>query len=707
MNGVRARSPLVTPAVAAVLVALIAVVTACSGASGDAAPDAPTLAPTGAPSATTVPAGSTTPGREPDTAGPPTTAPPSAACALAATVAEEDVAIALLTSGSDDDDAAGAAAEHRDALVEALTDLASSRSRIAGPADAVLDAGLASRGPGGPGGRRPGPVESLHVAMLRECGVRLAGSGVLRPDLDPDDSLDRLGLARLGGAPCDVAEVLRWADAHWRAAPNGGEQDRLGVVVRHALDALRLDGGGIDVELPADIGRADLSGWSLSSQHALAIVGLDADLRRGCDQRLEPSGLLMEGFSMPSQARLDALTPPAWGVPVEVDADTSHARWCAVADDIYAEDLRLATADRLELPGRERIGADLRLLLGALRIASRSGGSIATLDDVRDVVANSRVIERGDLSAPGRLVAAERRSIGELDRIMVANCGVGFSASVGLLGRFAWSSSFPDFEPSTPSPAATTTTSTTLPTYLPDTAVAVVGDSLTASAQTEIVQSLAALGLGNVVVDGQVSRRMTSSTDTIRSGESVVTEIAAVAAPRVWVIALGTNDVASGAPASSLRDSVRRVLDAIPPDALVVWVDTYIRDEPDAVVAGNRIIREVVAERPGAVVADFFSYGDDPGVVGSDGVHLTAVGRRLFANVIANGVGVALGRSPQFDLSTVAPQPTTTAATTTLAPGTAPPPFPTGVATSGPATSPPGAPTSTTGTTTSTTSTVP
>lgn len=695
MNGVRRRSPLVTPAVAAVLVALIAIVAACSGASGEgsATSGAPSLAPTGPPTVTAVGIGSTVPPSAPATAGPPTSAPPSAACALAATVAEEDVAIALLTDTE-------TVAEHRSSLVEALTDLAAARSRIAGPAAAVLDAGLAPRGPGG---RRPGPVEALHVAMLRECGVRLAGSGLLRPDVDPDDSLDRLGLARIGGAPCDVAEVLRWADAHWRAAPNGGEQDRLGVVVRHALDALRLDGAEIDVELPADIGRADLSGWSLSSEHALAMVSLDADLRRACDQRLEPSGLLMEGFSMPSDVRLAALTAPAWGVPDEVDADTSHSRWCAIADDIYAQDLRLATADRLALPGRERIGADLRLLLGALRIASRSGGSIATLDDVRDVVANTRVIERGDLSEPGRLVSDERRSIGELDRIMVANCGVGFSASVGLLGRFAWSSSFPDFEPSTPSPAATTTTSTTLPTYLPDTAVAVVGDSLTASAQTEIVQSLATLGLGNVVVDGQVSRRMTSSTDTIRSGESVVTEIAAVASPRVWVIALGTNDVASGASASSLRDSVRRVLDAIPPDTLVVWVDTYIRDEPEAVAAGNRIIREVVSERPGAVVADFFSYADDPGVVGGDGVHLTAGGRRLFANVIANGIAAVLGRNPQFDLTTAAPQPTPTAtvATTTLAPGTAPPPVPTTVALTGTSTAPSTAPgTSTTSTTT-------
>ncbi len=696
MNGVRRRSPLVAPAVAAVVVALVASVAACSGTSGggSATSGPPLPVETGPPTVTAIGIGSTVPPSVPATAGPPTTAPQSAACALAATVAEEDVAIALLTDTE-------AVAGHRSSLVDALTGLAAARSRIAGPAAAVLDAGLAHRGPGG---RRPGPVEALHVAMLRECGVRLAGSGVLRPDIDPDDSLDRLGLARISGAPCDVAEVLRWADAHWRAAPNGGEQDRLGVVVRHALDALRLDGDEIDVDLPPDIGRADLSGWSLSSEHALAMVRLDADLRRGCDQRLEPSGLLMEGFSMPSAARLAALTPPEWGVPVTVDADTSHSRWCAIADDIYAQDLRLATADRLELPARERIGADLRLLFGSLRIASRSGGSIATLDDVRDVVANTRVIERGDLSEPGRLVSDERRSIGELDRIMVANCGVGFSASVGLLGRFAWSSSFPDFEPSTPSPAATTTTSTTLPTYLPDTAVAVVGDSLTASAQTEIVQSLATLGLGNVVVDGQVSRRMTSSTDTIRSGESVVTEIAAVASPRVWVIALGTNDVASGAPASSLRDSVRRVLDAIPPDTLVVWVDTYIRDEPEAVTAGNRIIREVVSERPGAVVADFFSYADDPGVVGGDGVHLTAGGRRLFANVIANGIAAALGRNPQFDLSTAAPQPPTTSTnpgttSTTLAPGTAPPPVPTTATSSGASTVPGAGTTSTTSST--------
>jgi hypothetical protein len=287
MNGVRRRSPLVTPAVAAVLVALIAIVAACSGATGEgnASSDAPSLVETGPPTVTAVGMGSTVPTSSPGTAGPPTTAPPSASCALAATVAEEDVAIALLTATAGDepgDEPEATAADHRRALIDALTGLASARSRLAGPAAAVIESGLAPRGPGG---RRPGPVEALHVAMLRECGIRLAGSGALRPDIDPDDGLDRLGLARIIGAPCDVAQTLRWADAHWRAAPNGGEQDRLGVVVRHALDALRLDGVAID--LPADIGRADLAGWSLSSAHSLAMVRLDADLRRSCDQRLE------------------------------------------------------------------------------------------------------------------------------------------------------------------------------------------------------------------------------------------------------------------------------------------------------------------------------------------------------------------------------------------------------------------------------------
>jgi lysophospholipase L1-like esterase len=217
-----------------------------------------------------------------------------------------------------------------------------------------------------------------------------------------------------------------------------------------------------------------------------------------------------------------------------------------------------------------------------------------------------------------------------------------------------------DPEPAIPVPASSETpgvdvatqdlgvllgSATSLPDSLPPVDVAVVGDSLTLAAQTDIESTLSALGLGVVAVDGQESRRMTHRTDTIRSGLDAIAQIRNVSPPSVWVIALGTNDVGAGSSNDSIRRNVRSVLAAIPPDASVVWVDVFIRDRRREVERANTIISEEVLARPGTVVAEFFSHGDDDGIVGGDGVHLTRAGRRLFAEVMAGGITSVLATS--------------------------------------------------------------
>lgn len=176
---------------------------------------------------------------------------------------------------------------------------------------------------------------------------------------------------------------------------------------------------------------------------------------------------------------------------------------------------------------------------------------------------------------------------------------------------------------------------------------------------------------------------MTRSTDTIRSGLDVVTEFLTVSTPKVWVIALGTNDVASGSSPSTIRRSVQSILALIPADAYVVWLDTWIRDRYDAVVTGNQVIRDTVLARPRSVVADFFSYGDDDGIIVDDGVHLTRRGRQLFADVMSTGIAAAVAGlddsvfitpdTTSTTSSTTTSTTTTTSATsttTTLAPET-------------------------------------
>lgn len=169
--------------------------------------------------------------------------------------------------------------------------------------------------------------------------------------------------------------------------------------------------------------------------------------------------------------------------------------------------------------------------------------------------------------------------------------------------------------------------------------VAVIGDSLTHSAEDEIFETLTADGFDVLTVDGLESRRMTRGGSSLPPGTAAIEHIQAVADPGLWVIALGTNDVASTGSADEFRSEMREVLALLPSDVPVVWVDLWIRDRQPTVSAANALIRqELRAWRGGAAVVDWYSHGDDDGIITGDGVHLTNAGQQLFADSISGAI---------------------------------------------------------------------
>ena len=176
---------------------------------------------------------------------------------------------------------------------------------------------------------------------------------------------------------------------------------------------------------------------------------------------------------------------------------------------------------------------------------------------------------------------------------------------------------------------------TTLP--LPPESVAVVGDSLTVSAEEEIVAALDELGVRDVVIDAAEGRRINHVTGGKSSGVTAAGELAATGDPDVWVIALGTNDVPGFGP-TGYRADIEALLAELPPDAPVIWVDTWIKGRIDEARQANAVLRDVAAEHPQMTVVDWFQFGDDPGLIISDGIHLAEAGQQRFAEQIAAAV---------------------------------------------------------------------
>lgn len=190
-----------------------------------------------------------------------------------------------------------------------------------------------------------------------------------------------------------------------------------------------------------------------------------------------------------------------------------------------------------------------------------------------------------------------------------------------------------------------TLTTTPPPTTAPPPpgSVAIVGDSLTVSAEEEITAALAMGGVGEVVFDAAEGRRINHATDGKTSGVTAAEELAAAPGePDLWVVALGTNDVPGFGP-DGYRADIEALLAEIPSGAPVIWVDAWIERRIDEARAANAVLREVAAERPGTTVIDWFQFGDDPGLIIDDGIHLTDAGQVRFAEQIALAVTAPTG----------------------------------------------------------------
>lgn len=174
-------------------------------------------------------------------------------------------------------------------------------------------------------------------------------------------------------------------------------------------------------------------------------------------------------------------------------------------------------------------------------------------------------------------------------------------------------------------------------------AVAVVGDSLTVAATGQIDVALNAIGMEVVTIDGIEGRRMTGGA-VVPGVDAIEAIIADGGDPDVWVIALGTNDIGAKVVGDAAAVAANEVLALLPPDAPVVWVNAWIRDQAGDAALFNNVISDVLIARGNHTIVDWYDNAKDDGIISADGIHLTDLGEARFASQMAAGIITLVGR---------------------------------------------------------------
>ena len=105
----------------------------------------------------------------------------------------------------------------------------------------------------------------------------------------------------------------------------------------------------------------------------------------------------------------------------------------------------------------------------------------------------------------------------------------------------------------------------------------------------------------------------------------------------LWVVALGTNDINQYGSPDELAGVVDEMLDAVPDDVPLVWIDTYFRDQSEGATFVNTVVADRLSRRGNAVMAPVERRGGRRRCACSgDGVHPTDDGQLVFADVVVS-----------------------------------------------------------------------
>lgn len=170
--------------------------------------------------------------------------------------------------------------------------------------------------------------------------------------------------------------------------------------------------------------------------------------------------------------------------------------------------------------------------------------------------------------------------------------------------------------------------------------VAMVGDSITAGSLPELRAAFQYIGVTDARIEGANGRRISVGQGKSLSPIGGVAQIGAMALDRVdpdaWVIELGTNDVGQYATKDEYGAQIDLVLELLPTDRPLVWVNTYRPQYAEFTTMFNEVLQERIGERPRAKVADWFALVSDPSMdyLQDDRLHPNKDGRLALAVLV-------------------------------------------------------------------------
>ena len=168
--------------------------------------------------------------------------------------------------------------------------------------------------------------------------------------------------------------------------------------------------------------------------------------------------------------------------------------------------------------------------------------------------------------------------------------------------------------------------------------VVVVGDSITEGSRRQMEEALAFGGFTDIIIDAVSGRRIAVGDGTTAplSGVTTLQNVLAIGAdPDVWVLALGSNDVGKYPPAE-YESLLNSMIDQIPADADLVWVDVYVEHDLEGTAQFNESVRTRLVDRNHSTVASWFQFASDPAaaVLQDDRLHPNEAGQQRFAALV-------------------------------------------------------------------------